>query len=404
MKRKGMLFSIMAASIFFVSGCWSKKELSDLAIISAVGIDKNEEGKYVKTIQFVNPGNVSSGLQGGGGGQSPAVTVYSAEGDTIYGAHINASSKVSRRLYHAHANLVVINEELAKEEGINVLLDSFERYQEVRSTTKLVISHGTKAGDLMKSLTAVDKIPADKINRTLEQTEQMKGENIMVSLQDFIKASQTSGMEPVLSGFRLKGDVEEGKKQENVQQSELNATLEADGLAVFKDGKLIDWYEGETARGVVWLLDRIKHTEVELGWEGKKHAIVYNVIRQNTNVLADTKKDYPDITVHIRAEGVIQEVTMPVNLSDPAVISDIEKVAEKEIKKQLEQTIKRTQKNQSDIFGFGQVVYRKDPDKWKKMKRDWNEAYFPKLNVTVKVDAYIRGTGLRTKPYLSGLE
>jgi spore germination protein KC len=404
MNRKWMFLFFMMTSTVFISGCWDKKELNDLAIISAMAIDKNEEGKYVKTIQLVNPGNVAGGLQGGAGGQSPAVTVYTATGDSVLEAHFNASSKISRRLYHSHANLIVISEELAKEEGITDILDAFERDPEIRSTTRVVIAHHTKAADLLKSLTAIDKIPAEKVNKTLEITERVRGENMEVSLQDVIAALTSPGREPVLSGFRMKGDIEQGKKMENVQQSELDATLEADGLAIFKEGKMIDWYRGEMSRGVVWILDKIQQTDVELDWEGKKNIIVYNVIRQKTNVSADTKNAIPVITIHVRAEGDIREVRTPVNLTDPTEILDIEKALEKEIKRELEKTVKRTQKNKSDIFGFGEVVHRSDPKKWRNMDNNWDDAYFPKLKVKVKVDAFVRRTGLINNSYLSNME
>ncbi|WP_342669980.1 Ger(x)C family spore germination protein [Domibacillus iocasae] len=397
------LFFIMISTVF-ISGCWSQKELNELAIISAMAIDKNEDGKYVKTIQFVNPGNVAGGLQGGGGGQGPAVTVYTATGDTILEAHINASAKVSRRLYHAHANLLVISEEVAREEGIDGIIDAFERDPEVRTESKIVIARDAKAGDIVKSLTSIDKVPSEKVNKTLLVTERARGENIVVSIQDFISVSASLGREPVISGFRIKGEPEKGKKMENVQQSELDATLEASGLAVFKEEKLIDWYEGDLAKGTMWILDKIQQTDVKVSWKGKKNAVVYNVIRQKTNVSADTKNTYPEMTIHVRAEGDIRELTTPVDITDPAVISDLEKEIEKEIKKQLEKAVTRTQKNNSDIFGFGEVVHRTDPEKWKKMKRDWDDEYFPYVNVNVKVDAFIRRTGLRTNSFHSNTE
>ncbi|MET1014455.1 MAG: Ger(x)C family spore germination protein [Paenisporosarcina sp.] len=404
MNRKSIFLYLIMTSTVLVSGCWSQKELNEIAIISAMAIDKNDDGKYVKTIQLINPSNVAGGLQGGGGGQSPAVSVYTATGDSVLEAHFNASSKISRRLYHAHANLLVISEDLAKEEGITGILDAFERDPEVRITSRVVIAHRTKAADLLKSLTAIDKIPAEKINGTLQYTEKLRGENIEVTIQDIITALTSPGREPVISGFRMKGDIEQGKKMENVQQSELDTTLQADGLAIFKEGKLIDWYQGEMSRGVVWILNKIKQTDVELDWEEKKNIIVYNVIRQKTKVSADTKNAFPVITIHVRAEGDIREVRTPVNLTDPTVILEIEKVLEKEIKKELEETVMRTQQNKSDIFGFGEVVHRSDPEKWKKMKSDWNDAYFPNLKVNVKVEAFVRRTGLTTNSYLSDLE
>ncbi|MER2030986.1 MAG: Ger(x)C family spore germination protein [Solibacillus sp.] len=404
MSRKSISLYLIMATILLLSGCWSQNELNELAIISATSIDKNEEGQYIKTIQLINPMNVAGGLQGGGAGQSPAVTVYSATGESVLEAHFKASAKISRKLYHAHANLIVLSEEVVREDGLENVLDAFEREPEIRSTARIVIAHNTKAGDLLKSLTAVDKIPAEKVNGTLEVTEKLRGINVEMTLQDVIKTLTSEGKEPVISGFSMNGDIEQGKKMENVQQSELDTTLEADGLAIFKEGKLIDWYQEDMAKGVIWILDKIKGTDVELDRDEKKNAIVYNVFRQKTKVSADTKNDIPSIRINVRAEGDIREVRTSIDLKDPKVILELEKELEKKIKTQLEDTVKRTQQNKTDIFGFGEVVHRSDPEKWKTLKNDWNNNYFPDLNVQVKVEAFIRRTGLRSNSFFSDLK
>ncbi|MEB4859235.1 Ger(x)C family spore germination protein, partial [Priestia megaterium] len=108
MKRKGAFLVLMMLVTVLLSSCWSKKELTDLAIVSAVGIDKTKDGKYHLTLQIINPGNVAGGMQEGGGGtQSPPVTIYSASGDNLVEASRRASGRISRRLYYAHTNLVV---------------------------------------------------------------------------------------------------------------------------------------------------------------------------------------------------------------------------------------------------------------------------------------------------------
>ncbi|MGV2503259.1 Ger(x)C family spore germination protein, partial [Priestia megaterium] len=46
MKRKWAVLLLMILVTALLSSCWSKKELTDLAIVSAVGIDKTKDGKY----------------------------------------------------------------------------------------------------------------------------------------------------------------------------------------------------------------------------------------------------------------------------------------------------------------------------------------------------------------------
>lgn len=395
-----LFFLVFIVMTLLLSGCWSRKELTDLAIVAAIGIDKNEEGRYVGTLQIINPGNVAGGMQGGGGGsQGPPVSVVTGTGNSIVELSRRTSRKLSRRLYYAHTNLVVISEDLAKEESINNILDPLERDAEFRSTAIIVIAQGTKASDMVKVLTAIDKIPANKVIKTLKFTERTWGENISVNMQDAIKTLVSPGKELVVSGFRVSGDVAKGKKIENTQQTEPSSLLYAGSLAIFKTGKLTAWIDGETARGSVFLLDKLKASAIAVKWEGKDEAIIYELIRQKTKVIAKMEKGKPRVSIEVQAEGNIGEARVPIDLNNPDVLLKIEKAIEKEIKKEISMAVKQAQKNKSDIFGFGEALHRTNPKEWEKMAAKWNDIYFPEVKTDIVVDAFIRRTGLRNNPH-----
>jgi spore germination protein KC len=404
MNHKWFILCLMFVSVIILSGCWSKKELTDLAIIAALGIDKNGEGRYVGTFQIINPGNVAGGLQGGGSEQSPPFTVLTATGNNLVEVSRRASSKASRRLYYAHTNLVVISDDLAREEGINTIFDALDRDPEFRITATVVIAQGTKAADIVKTLTPIDKIPANKVIKTLTFTEKRNGEHLNVNVQEVMKSLVSSGKEPVISGFHLEGSAKHAKMLENIQETAPKASLEATGLAIFRNGQLIDWFQGETARGAIWVLDKIQGTDININWKEKKEVIAYKVNRQKTKVSAYMKNGQPNISIHVRAEGDIGEVTVPINLTDPHVLLNLEKALDKEIEKEIYEAVQRAQKNKADIFGFGEALHRSNPEAWKKIKHNWNDFHFPELEVDVTVDAFIRRTGLRNNSYLSDIK
>ncbi len=387
-------------SITTLSGCWSKKELTDLAFIIAVGLDKTTDGKYVATFQVVNPGNIAGATQQGGGSGGLPVTLYTSTGDNLVEANRKGSKKISRLLYYAHTNLVVIGEELAKE-GISDVFDVVERNPQFRTTATVVIAHHRTAEEILKVLTPIDKIPANKIIKTLQFTEKVWGQNMEVHAGEIIEDFSLAGKEPVISGFRLTGDVEKGKQQTNVQSIEPNAQLHADELAIFKGGKLIGWMSGEAARGVAWVLNKIRQTVITFDWEKKKEAVAYKVMRSKTNVTAHMNKGKPVISIHVETEGDIGETFVPLDLANPKQIVALEKEIQKEIQKEVMKAVKRAQQEKSDIFGFGEVLHRAYPHEWKNIKKEWNNQYFPQLEVNVKVDAFIRRTGLRNKSYIS---
>ncbi|MFF2457883.1 Ger(x)C family spore germination protein [Peribacillus simplex] len=403
MNRKRLVLLLMLIGTTFTSGCWDKKELNEMAIVAAVGIDKNKEGKLVATFQTINPSNVAGALQGGGG-TNPPISIYRASGDNILEMDSNASNEISRDMYFAHANLIVIGEEIAKEEGINAIFDAFERSPEFRATTRIVIARGVKAREIVETLTAIDKVTAEKIIRTIESTEKQQGGSVNMNLQEVIKNLVSTGKEPVISGFTVKGQKGKADTMENTQSSDIKANPKAAGIGVFKDGKLIDWLDGDMAIGSMWVMDRIENTNLNIDWKGKKDAITYKVIRQKTNVSVKMENGKPKVFIKVYAEGDIREANVPVNLGSPHVLIDIEKELAKDLKKEMESAIGRAQKNKSDIFGIGEIMHESHPKVWKKLEKDWDDATFSKLEAQVQVKTFVRRTGLRNKPYLSNIK
>lgn len=400
MNRKRLLFLLSLSCTFILSGCWSKKELTDLAIVSAIGIDKTEEGRYQGTLQIINPGNVAGGLQGGGGTQGPPVSVYIGTGDSLVELSRRTSRQISRRLYYAHTNLVVISEKVAKEEGIGDIFDALDRDPQFRGTAIIAIAQESTASDIVKVLTPLDKIPSNKVIKTLKFTEKQWGENIAVNMQDAIKDLVSPGKELVLSGFSLRGDVNKGKKMDNMQETEPSSTIQASSLAIFKEGKLTGWLSGEAAKGTVLVLDKIKGTAIGINWEGTEEAIVYEMVRQKTKVSVKMEKGKPKVSITLDAEGNIGETRVLVDLTDPQILLKIEKALEKEIKKEMTIAIQEAQNKKADIFGFGDALHQSNPKAWKKMKADWNDVYFPNIKTDITVEAFIRRTGLRNNPHV----
>lgn len=401
MKRKMAIILSLLLYATILSGCWSKKELTDLAFVIAVGIDKTKDGKYMMIFQVVNPGNVAGATQRGGGSGGVPVSIYKATGDNIVEASRKASKKLSRLIYYAHTNLVVISEEIAKE-GIDGLLDALERNSQFRTTAMVVIARHHSAEDVLKILTPIDKISANQIIKTLQFSEKVWGQTMNVHVGDVIYDLDSTGKAPVISGVEIVGGVKKGKRQANVQASEPDTRLNINGIAMFKNGKLVGWVFGETARGVSWVMDKIEQTSITVEWKRKKEAVSYKVVRAKTSVAAHMKNGKPSISIRIKAEGDIGESLVPIDFTNPMQIFALEKKIEQTIKSEVVHAVEKAKKEKTDIFGFGNAVYRSYPREWKKMKRAWDESIFPQLEVNVTVDAFIRRTGLRTKPYIFG--
>ncbi|MDN5387549.1 Ger(x)C family spore germination protein [Bacillus sp. LB7] len=396
--KRSLKIVLLLAAIVLLQGCWDKRELTDLLLITAIGIDKGKNTDYELSYQIVNPINVTGGLQGGQGGDRPPVSSYSVTGNNLTEMSRHASAKMSRETYYSHTNLVVVDEKLAKEEGLIKILDVLDRDTDFRSTATIIISRGQKAKTFIQTLTPIDKIPSNKVNKTLQFTEEHLGEHMKTSVQDVVKCLTSKSKHPVISSFKVTGNKEKGKKMENVQSTSPEAIVEADGLAVIKEGKLVNWLEGKTARGVLWLRNKISRTYLTITLNHEKDAVTFDVIRQKTKIRSHLKNGKPAISVEVDMEGDIGETTVPIHLDDPKVLSDIERKLAKELKNELQHTIDVAKRNKTDVLQFGDIVYRNHPKVWKKVEGEWSNRYFPDTDVDITVNAYVRRTGLRNNP------
>jgi spore germination protein KC len=400
MRKPISLFLVLFLCVPLLSGCWNQEELTNLAFVMAIGIDEAEHNQgYAVTFEVVNPGNVAATQMGGG--QGAPVGVYKSTGKTLLEAARKASKELSRKIYFAHTNAVVISEEIARK-GICDLLDILDRDPVFRTTTQLFIAKNASAENVVSTLTILDKIPVYKLVKTIDVTEKMLGENSKVTVDDFIKDTVSNGKDPFANGVLLAGKQNQGHNMSNLAEAKPGVIIKIDGMAIFKKGKLIGWIDGPKARGVVWVLNKVAGTDIFVDWQGNKKAIGVVTRRSNVKISPSIRNGKPVIQVTIKTEGDIEQVNKPVDITDPAIIKKLEDLTGQEIKKEVSESIRSVQRTKSDIYGFGEYFHRAYPRDWKKMKNNWNEQ-FSSMEVSVKSKVYIRRHGIRNKPFLSDM-
>ncbi|MCR8634711.1 Ger(x)C family spore germination protein [Paenibacillus radicis (ex Xue et al. 2023)] len=393
-----VLLIVFLMGIMMITGCWNRRELSELSIVSAIGIDKLQDDEYLISFQIINPSEVAGkSPSGGAGGYSLPVNVYRGMGKTIREATLKASQQLPRKIYFSHVRLVVIGETLAQE-GIQELFDFFERFFESRLNINVLVARNGDAESVISFLSPIEKVPGNSVVDQIKLTTYVWSSNVNTEMVDVIKMIVSEGKELSISGIKILGNPKIGGQQTNFRTSEPRAILAISGIAIFKDMKLVKWLDGDEAYGTVWTLNKMKSTMVSLDCQNKKNALDIVVLRSKTRVQAKVKGEKPSIYIDIKEESDVGEVRCGLDLSDPDEIMNIEKALAEKTKRMVLAAVKEAQKAKSDIFGFGEYVNMENPKTWKQLKDDWNTT-FVEVPVNVTVTAYIRRTGLVTKPY-----
>ncbi|MGN4125197.1 Ger(x)C family spore germination protein [Lysinibacillus sphaericus] len=384
-KTKSLLLLFIVTLL--LSGCWSKRELNELAIVVALGVDKVDD-EYEISVQVVDPSEISTKQPSSG--RSPVVT-YHAKGETAFEAIRKMTTLTPRKAYFSHLQVVVLGEELAAD-GINDTLDFIARDHEFRNDFDVIVSSKSTAKEVLNVLTPIEKVPANKMLNSIKVSQKAWGSTLSVSIDELVNTLNSNKKSAVLTAIELDGDKKLGIDQTNVERIKTPVVLKYVGLAVFKEDKLQGILTEDESRSFNFLNGKIEST-VEIIACPEQGQLTTEITQSTTKVTGQFKHDTPQVNVQIDVEQNVGEVECDINLTENKTIDYINKKTTELIEERIKQTLVTIQKNyQLDILGFGDVLYRKDAKKWKKIQDEWS-TIFPELAVNVEVRVTTQGLG-----------
>ncbi|MFD0681165.1 MULTISPECIES: Ger(x)C family spore germination protein [unclassified Paenibacillus] len=380
-----------------LTGCWNRRELNELGIQMGMAIDKIGD-QYQLAVQVVVPGEVSSRLTTG---RSP-VTLYKASAPTIFEAFRKLTETSPRKIYSAHTRVLVIGESLAQE-GIGKILDLLSRNPEARTDYYVIVSRGIKAEEVLKVMTSLEKIPANNLFYSLDTSSKNWAPTTTVTMDQAILQLVTSGLNLVLPGVEVLGNLSTGDSKSNVDKIENAGLLQSAGLAIFDKDKLIGWLNEDESKGYNYIRNNVKSTAGHIKCPDGG-VLALETLRSDTKMKVSFDNGEPLILIGVVIESNIGEVECKIDITEPDTIVWLEHEAEKKLRNLLQHTINKVKsKYNVDVFGFGQAVYKKDPKVWKKLKGEWKER-FPRLKVNYDINVTIRRTGTTNNSFQNNIK
>lgn len=385
--NKILTIILLTLLTLILSGCWSKRELNELAIAVALGVDKVDD-VYEISVQVVDPSEISSKQPTSG--RAPVIT-YHAQGKTVFEAIRRVTTLSPRKLYFSHLQIFVIGEELAYE-GIRPIIDFLARDHEIRNDFNVIVANKTTAKAVLNVLTSIEKIPANKMANSIENSEKYWGSTRSVKIDEIITALKNNENSPILSVIEVIGDKKIGIDMANVEKIEIPVILKFTGLGVFQQDRLIGILSEDESKGFNLLNDNINNT-IEVISCPNEGELSTEFIKSITKIKGIIQNGTPKISVNIDIDQNVSEVDCTINLAENETIQRINEETSKFIKGEIEKVLYTMQeKYQVDNLGFNEVLHRENPKEWNKIKDEW-QTIFPKLEVTVEVKVRTRGLG-----------
>lgn len=387
---------LIIINTLWLTGCWDRMEINDLAIVTAVGVDKMEDGRICLTLLVPAPKLFSSagGSGGGGGGGDKAPTIVMSEcGKTIMDAFRSLQEKSSREIMFSHVRFIVIGERLARS-GVNEVLDFFSRYRQANLRAHILVTQ-EDIGELMEVDPGIERTVSELIHEEGEM-----GISVRIDLKDFIAMLTDEGINPVAGRLEIVPLVVAHTAKGTEGKSKPKNTLSIRGAAIFHKDKLVGWMNDVEVRGLVWLRDEMEQGVITVTIPEDKGGGKVSVRLKEAKM--KFKPQIEQAMLHmglaITAQAVVYESSSKMDLSDPKSIVYIENAVGEKINKRVEQALELIQKQfRSDTVGFGTALYRQYPKEWLQTYKDAWDELFPELDISVALTVRIPRVGFVTK-------
>lgn len=369
--KKFVLIIITLFILLISSGCYNYKEINDMAIVSSIGIDKdNKNDKYIVSAQIMNSKESEDS-------EDSQITVYTKEGDTVHEALRNITLKSPRKLYGNHLSKIVLSEEVAKE-GIDNILDIFNRITEVRNEFIITIVKEDKASDVLKVLTTTESIPAEYVKLSLKIADKTSGLTYATKLDEFISLYLKKGIDPVVPVLKIDKKEKKGTTINNITTTNPISKIVIEDLAVTNKGKFETYLKNEEIIGYNFLRNQIQKMIIPVKCDDENNYASILILKNKTKSNAAKKDNKYIINFNINSEAIITEYNCRKDLTDEKVIKELEKDTEKKIKRYIKKSLNKQKETKGKFLGLERIIYLDYP-KYK------NEDYSVKYNVNVNL-------------------
>lgn len=368
--KKILLSLITLLIIFLTSGCYNYKEINQMAITSSIGIDKDEtKNEYIVSAQIMNSKESEDS-------EDSQITVYSRKGKTIHEALRDLTLKSPRRLYGNHLSKIVLSEEVASE-GIQNILDIFNRVTEVRNEFVITIVKDDKASDVLKVLTSTETIPAEYVKLSLKSADNNSGLTYTTKLDEFVSLYLKKGIDPTVPVLKIDKKSKKGKTVDNITTTDPISKIVIDSLAVTNEGKFEAFLKKDEIIGYNYLRNQIQKMVIPVKCDDNNYASV-SVQSNKTKSKIKKENNKYTVTFYINVNAIITEYNCSKKLTKTKTLESLEKRSEKKIKSYIKKAINKQKNTKGKFLGIERLIYLDYP-KYK------NEDYNIKYNVNVNI-------------------
>ena len=366
---------LILITLTFLTGCYNYRELNDLAIVTAISISK-EKDNYNIAVQVVNPKKD----QDTSSSNEPDFIVYKSKGETLQAAFESLVKESPKRMYKTQMQILIIDEKMAKN-NIKEVFEYLARNPEIRNEFNVLIG---KSDNILETLTPLNNLSSQNILDSLKASSKYLGNTNLLTFNELLSDYQNEKTEMAIPVIKLTSQKNKDDKntEKILEKTTTTPAIVLDNISIFKDNKLIGYLSTKETVSYNFINNNITLTNIKKDYPNNKY-IAYKILKSKSKLEVTPKKH--TITLTIKGNAEINEATYNIDLSKEKNIKKLEKSLNKRLEKMITSSFNSTRKKyNSDIYGFEDLYYKKDPKYYTKIKKDWDSKEFQKIKLKVK--------------------
>ena len=330
---------IIILTLLLCTGCFDYKEINDLAIINAIGVDY-ENDEYVITLEILND-QIDK--------DSSKITSYTkvGHGKNLTSAIENAADKLSKQLIFNHIKLMILSKSIIEEKFENII-DLFLRNTYFRENFYVISATKNKPETLLNHTTNEAPIASTAITDTLESIRYSSNTNVLKKFDEIVEEVITYGIDTCFSNITLKDN-----------------EFIVDGMSIFNNYSYKSNLNNEYVKIYNLLTDNFDRPTYTINYDNLSFTTAINNGKINTEIKSGT------INATGNLMGRIIDNDPKYNIRDPKNLEKIDNDFTNLLNKKISEFIKVLQDNNSDILGITRNYYKKtrtkDKDYWLKL-------------------------------------
>ena len=422
---KAKIFFLLIV-MFVLNGFSNARELNELAIASAIGIDYDTKtNEYIITAQILNNKKEnSSGSGSGSSNSSSEIVVINSKSPSVQSALRNIIEESPKKLYLAHMKLLLISEKMAKSQDILDTLNFFIRDNEGSNDFMMVITRNTTPQKVLEILTPLESNPAENIVDSIITSNRYKGIASVNTLSDnvamFLENGKSSvavsieidedeiiGSKDELNDNKIKDENYSKNSNENSENNDLQISssddsskkdqndnknaqtkkIKVSNLAYFKDHFLTGYIEDEENYIYNLITKNAKGGIIQIG--EKENLLVIEQTSVSTKLKPRRENDKFIIDLSINISCNVTETGKNVDFKTKEKYKINQNYAKEYLTEKIEKFISNTkEKYDCDLIGAGNIFYKFNNKDYELLMSKYGDQYYKYIdyNVSLNVD------------------